>query len=190
MTTSKVIVTAHVLTYQLWSQSYSGELNPAYWLYRLQLQTHLVLDPLSTTETHHLPQMYMIHLQRSYCYFHQPLYHLCHCLLTLNGDMLVFEMPDFLGENVHIQKGNVSLDKDDYCPHTDHWVTVVLSCIEYVCYTVHCMEKLKQTVFLKKLVDGRYYILNSQKMYQPLPKSWKHNNFNVGKKSCTGVGVN
>ena len=52
------------------------------------------------------------------------------------------------------------------------------------------MEKLKQTVFLKKLVDGRYYILNSQKMYQPLPKSWKHNNFNVGKKSCTGVGVN
>ena len=71
-------------------------------------------------------------------------------------------MPDFLGENVHIQKGNVSLDKDDYCPHTDHWMTVVLSCIEYVCYTVHCMEKLKQTAFLKKLVDGRYYILNKR----------------------------
>ena len=50
-------------------------------------------------------------------------------------------------------------------------MTVVLSCIEYVCYTVHCMEKLKQTVFLKKLVDGRYYILNSQKMHQPLPKA-------------------
>ena len=104
MTTSKVIVTAHVLTYQLWSQIYPGEFYPVYWLYRLQLQTHLVLDPLSTTETRHLPQMYTIHLQRSYCYFHQLLYHLCHCLLTLNGDMLVFEMPDFLGENVHIQK--------------------------------------------------------------------------------------
>ena len=149
MTTSKVIVTAHVLTYQLWSQIYPGEFDPVYWLYRLQLQTHLVLDPLSTTETCHLPQMYMIHLQRSYCYFHQPLYHLCHCLLTLNADMLGFEMPDFLGENVHRQKGNVSLDKDDYCPHTDHRMTVGLSCIEYVCYTVHYIENLKQRVFLK-----------------------------------------
>ena len=89
----------------------------------------------------------------------------------MSADMLVFEMPDFLGENVDKRKGNVSLDKDDHCLHTDHWMTVVLSCNEYVCYTVHYMEKLKQRVFLKKLVNCRYYILDSLQMYQPLPKS-------------------
>ena len=52
-----------------------------------------------------------------------------------------------------------------------YWV--VWSCIEYVCYTLHYREKLKQRVFLKKLVNGRYYILDSLHIYQPLPKSWK-----------------
>ena len=71
-------------------------------------------------ENLNVPQMYMIHLQSSYCYFHQLLYHLCHHLLHMSADMLVFEMPDFLGENVDKRKGNVSLDKDDHCLHTDH----------------------------------------------------------------------
>ena len=71
-------------------------------------------------ENWNVPQMYMIHPQSSYCYFHQLLYHLCHHLLRMSADMLVFEMPDFLGENVDKRKGNVSLDKDDHCLHTDH----------------------------------------------------------------------
>ena len=113
----------------------------------------------------------------------------------MSADMLVFEMPDFLGENVDKRKGNVSLDKDDHCLHTDHWMTVGLSCNEYVCYTVHYMEKLKQRVFLKNwsIVDitfwkaYRYTSLCQKARKQKTPNC---NHFDVGKKSCAGVGLN
>ena len=160
MTTSKITITVSVLTYQLLSQILSDDVHHVNQLHTLQSQTHLVLDPLSTMEMDCLSQMNMIHPKSPYCYLHQPLYHLCHFLLSLCADMLAFEMPDFLGENVHTHKKiKVSLDKDDCCPHTDHRMTVALSCIEYVCYTVHHIEKLKQRVFLKNwlMVDITFW---------------------------------
>ena len=113
----------------------------------------------------------------------------------MSADMLVFEMPDFLGENVDKRKGIVSLDKDDHCLHTDHWMTVVLSCNEYVCYTVHYMEKLKQRVFLKNwlIVDITFWTAYRYTgLCQKARKKKKPNcnNFDVGKKSCAGVGLN
>ena len=101
MTTSKITITVSVLTYQLLSQILSDDLHHVNQLHTLQSQTHLVLDPLSTMEMDCLAQMNMIHPQSSYCYFHQLLYHLCRLLMSLCADMLVFEMPDFLGENEH-----------------------------------------------------------------------------------------
>ena len=101
MTTSKITITVSVLTYQLLSQILSDDVHHVNQLHTLQSQTHLVLDPLSTMEMDCLSQMNMIHPKSPYCYFHQPLYHLCHFLLSLCADMLAFEMPHFLGENVH-----------------------------------------------------------------------------------------
>ena len=194
MTTSKILVTVCVLTYQLWSQILIGECGFLYWLDTLQSQTHLVLDPLSTMENWNVPQMYMIHPQRSYCYFHQLLYHLCHQLLPMSADMLVFEMPDFLGENVHIKKKKCFPGQrwslSTYWSLNDSCIElygVVWSCIEYVCYTLHYREKLKQRVFLKNwlMVDITFWI--AYRYTSPCQKGGKQktpncNNFDVGKK--------
>ena len=131
-----------------------------------------------------LSQMNMIHPKSPYYYFHQPLYHLCHFLLSLCADMLAFEMPDFLGENVHTHtKIKVSLDKDDCCPHTDHRMTVALSCIEYVCYTVHHIEKLKQRVFLKNwlMVDITFWAAYRCTSFAGKQRTPNCNNFDIRK---------
>ena len=111
----------------------------------------------------------------------------------MSADMLVFEMPDFLGENVDKRKGNVSLDKEDHYLHTDHWMTVGLSCNEYVCYTVHYMEKLKQRVFLKNWLIGDITFWTAYRCTSLCQKARKKktpncNHFDVGKKSRAGVG--
>ena len=74
-----------------------------------------------------------------------------------------------------------------------YWV--VWSCIEYVCYTLHYREKLKQRVFLKNwlMVNITFWI--AYRYTSPCQKAGKQktpncNNFDVGKKSCTGVVVN
>ena len=69
------------------------------------------------------------------------------------------------------------------------------SCIEYVCNTLHHREILKQRVFLKNwlMVDIKFWI--AYRYTSPCQKVGKQktpncNNFDVGKKSCTGIVVN
>ena len=74
-------------------------------------------------------------------------------------------------------------------------MTVVWSCNEYVCYTVHYMEKLKQRVFLKNwlIVDITFwtaYRCTSLCQKARKQKTPNCNHFDVGKKSCAGVGLN
>ena len=95
----------------------------------------------------------------------------------------------------HTKKIKVSLDKNDCCPHTDHRMTVALSCIEYVCYNVHYIEKLKQRVFLKNwlMVDITFwaaYRCTSLCQKAGKQRTPNCNNFDIRKKSCTSVCVN
>ena len=76
-------------------------------------------------------------------------------------------------------------------------MTVVLSCNEYVCYTVHVhyMEKLKQRVFLKNWLIGDITFWTAYRYTSLCQKARKQktsncNHFDVGKKSCAGVGLN
>ena len=74
-----------------------------------------------------------------------------------------------------------------------YWV--LRSCIEYVCYTLHYREKLKERVVLKNwlMVDITFWIAyryTSLCQKAGKKKTPNCNNFDVGKKSCTGIVVN